>query len=293
MGPGPVVGPHFKVSPMTKTVPLALIALLMLVAPTVAAQDGGGGPSMEGMMEEVQSLGDLTVTVASKEVTFDWSGIEVGPNMSAWIRKMVDDIGNGDGFVNASEMEYGEAVLKLFVRQEINSIITDVGASGYFLIDTNNAQAADVTSLMTDGLVGEVNGTQPITLDFTASLGFATRSKDVHTVRLDMGKYYFVPIDNESASAFAGDFTLTVVGGDGWAIDGDSVQPQCAADAWDESTGSLTFNAEDVECFTGHTGLLLAFSISGGNDGGFAPGLGLPLLILGLIGAVAVARRRN
>jgi hypothetical protein len=281
---------------MMKKVLLAATALAILLVPAAAAQDGGEesySPSIETMMAEVEDLGSIDVSVSSKQIAFEWTGIQIGANVSSWLRGMVDELGDQNGTVEVAEMEQGESLLKPFLAAEMNALVTDTRSSGYFLIDTNNAQSVEVTSLVTEGMVGAVNSTTPIRLDFTAAFTFATQSKDVHTVKLDMGQYYFSDVNGTQAEAAAGDFALTIQGGDGWSIDADSIEPECAREAYDASSGAIVLGAQDIECFTGHSGLLIGFSISGGDDGIFGiPGFELPLLILGLIGGMVAIRRR-
>jgi hypothetical protein len=276
---------------------LALVVLTIFMAtPMASAQSGGGSysPSMESMLSEVKNLGSLSVKVSSKHVDFSWSGIEIGSNMSSWLRKTLDDsFGDGDGNVSVDEMEAGEELLAVFVQQEFKKIIHQEGSTGYFLIDKTNPSGATVTALDTAGLVGPVASDRTVTIDFDLSIEFPTKNQDVHTVKLDMGKYYFKGVNQTKAQEVAGDFSLVVVGGSGWSIDGASVQPDCAADNWDESSSSLRFDASDLDCFVGHSGLLLAFTIHGSEKDWFpVPGPELPLIVLGLLGLAFAMRRR-
>lgn len=280
---------------MMRNTLLATTALALLLVPAASAQDDGGyEPTMESMISEVEDLGQLTVSVESKAITFDWSGLVFGPNMSSWARSTFDDtFGDADGYVSVEEMENGEELLRTLVKSEMNSLTSDTRASGYFVIDTKNPQATEVTSLTTEGLVGPVDSNESIQLDFQAVVAFATDSKDVHSVKLDMGQYYFRSMNESAAEQFAGDFTLTILGAGGWSIDADSVQPTCAADAFDD--GSIVLNASHVNCFTGpNDGLLLGFTISGGDDGGLPiPGFEAPLIALALVGGMLLLRRRR
>lgn len=279
---------------MMRNILLATTALALLLVPAASAQDAGGyEPTLESMMSEVEDLGQLTVSVESKAITFDWSGLVFGPNMSSWARTTFDEkFGDADGYLSVDEMENGEELLRALVKSEMNSLTSDTRASGYFVIDTKNPQSTEVTSLTTQGLVGPVDSNESIQLDFTAVIGFATESKDVHAVKLDMGQYYFRSMDESAASEFAGDFTLTIGGAGGWAIDADSVQPECAKEAF--QNGSIVLDAGDVNCFTGpNDGLLLGFTISGGDDGLPIPGFEAPLIALALVGGLLLLRRRQ
>lgn len=281
---------------MMRNTLLVTTALALLLVPAASAQDDGGAyePSLESMMSEVEDLGQLTVSVESKAITFDWSGLVFGPNMSSWARHTFDDkFGDGDGYLSVEEMENGEDLLRTLVKAEMNSLTSDTRTSGYFIIDTKNPQATEVTALTTEGLVGPVASNESISLDFTAVIGFATDAKDVHAVKLDMGQYYFRSMNESAAAEFADDFTLTIVGAGGWGIDADSVQPSCAAEAYQD--GAIVLDAGDVNCFTGpNDGLLLGFTISGGDDGGLpVPGFEAPLIGLALLGGMFLLRRRQ
>lgn len=280
---------------MMRNLLLATTALALLILPAASAQDSGSyEPSLESMISEVEDLGQLRVSVDSKAIVFDWTGLVFGPNMSSWARTMFDDkLGDQDGYVSVEEMENGEELLRALVKSEMNSLTTDTSASGYFVIDTKNPQSTEVTSLTTQGLVGPVDGNETISLNFTAVVGFATDAKDVHAVKLDMGQYYFREMNATAAEEFAGDFSLTIVGANGWGLDADSIQPTCAADAF--ADGQIVLDASHVNCFTGpNDGLLLGFTISGGDDGGLPiPGFEAPLIVLGLVGGMFLLRRRH
>jgi hypothetical protein len=214
--------------------------------------------------------------------------------MSAFLRQTFDEtFGDADGNITTEELDAGENLLRVLVQNEFEKYAHQQSASGLLMIDETGPKAAEVTSLVTDGVLGPVASDESITLHFDVRVGFPTFDSDVHTVRLDMGPYYFRSVNESTAAAVAGDFTVTVVGIDGWTIDGSSIQPGCASENWDEASQSVVYGAQDVNCFTGRSGLIMAFSVTGQESSGSAlPGFGMPLLVLGLVGAGVVLRRR-
>lgn len=275
----------------------ALAAFMVLSAVPAAAQEDGGDddPSFWDFQEEVRDVGDIEVTVTSKVIVVSWQGISVGPNISAWLRAKVDGLdGNDpDGNVSEEEAENAELLIKQFIKNEFDIYVHDDRYTGHLLIDHANPKEAKVDSVVASGITGPVNQTEGISISFVSAVGFATRSADVHTVKLDMGRYYFHAVNESKAQELVGDFSLIVKAADGWAIDGSTIQPECAADNLHKESGALVFTAEDVNCFTERTGVLLGFSITGGDDGSaFTPGLGTPLLLLALLALSLVWRRR-
>lgn len=276
---------------MAKTVCVLFLGLFaMALAPSASAQDDE--PSFQSLQEGVNSLGAMEISVGSKAVSVSWQGIEIGANLSAWIREKVSDLdGEGDP-ANVSEQEAEDArvLLTHYVQQEFDIYAHDDRFNDYLLIDQSSPSGAEVTSLVASGLEGPVAQEQGISLSFAAAVGFATRSADVHTVKLDMGRYYFRAVDEEKAADLVGDFSITVKGSDGWSIDPSSIQPECVADNFVD--GAMVFTAEDVNCFTGRSGVLVGFSITGGEDGAMLPGFEALGLLVALVGAGVLARRR-
>jgi PGF-CTERM protein len=274
---------------------LALGALLVSLASTATAQDDPepSNPSFQDMQSQVQSVGDIEVSVGSKAIVISWQGITLGANLSSWLREKVDGLdGNEpDGTINAEEADNAKLLLENYIAQEFRSYAHDERLSGYLVIDHTNPEGATVDSLAADGITGPVVSDQGISLSFVTTIGFPTQSADVHTVKLDMGRYYFQAVDPEQAPAIADDFTLTVRGGNGWSIVPDSVQPSCASEKL--ADGAMVFTVDDVNCFTGRSGVLMSFSVSGGDDGSSIPGFGGALWVVGLLGAGLLFRRRN
>jgi hypothetical protein len=281
---------------MRKTLAIgAVCALLFMLGATAVAQEDPKGssssPSFEDLQKDVKSVGTIEVGVSSTAMVISWQGIQLGKNVSTWLREKVDGLdGNGrDGNISQDEADSAQVMISEFVKREFDVYAHQEGMTGHLLIDQANPKGAEVNSLVADGIVGPVSSDKDISLSFVTTIGFPTRAADVHTVKLDMGKYYFNSVNESSAKQLVGDFSLTIKGTDGWKIDGASVQPGCAADKFKD--GSLVFKADDVNCFTGRSGVLLAFSVAGGADHSAIPGFGAGLWILGLLAGVVAIRR--
>lgn len=276
----------------------SVLATFMVLAAVPAAAQGGEGdddPSFRDFQEDVRDVGDIEVTVTSKTVGVSWQGISVGPNVSAWLRDKVDGLDGTvpDGNVSEEEADNAEFLIKQFIKNEFDIYVHDERYTGHLLIDHANPKAVEVHPVVASGITGPVNGTEGISLSFVSTVAFATRDADVHTVKLDMGRYYFHAVNESKAQELVGDFSLTVKAAEGWSIDGSTIQPECAADNLYEESGALVFTVEDVNCFTERTGVLLGFSITGGDDGSaFTPGPGTPLLLVALLALSLMWRRR-
>jgi PGF-CTERM protein len=274
---------------------LALGALFISLAATATAQDEPEptNPSFQDLQSQVESVGDIEVSVGSKAIVISWQGIVVGANLSSWLREKVDGLdGNEpDGTISEEEADNAKLLLENYISNEFRAYAHDDRLSGYLVIDHTNPEGAEVNSLVADGIVGPVASDEGITLSFVTTVGFPTHSADVHTVKLDMGRYYFRAVDSSQAPAIADDFTLTIRGGNGWSIVDDSVQPACAAEKL--ADGAMVFTVDDVNCFTERSGVLMSFSIAGGDDGSSIPGFGGGLGVVGLLGAGLVFRRRQ
>ncbi|HLE48312.1 MAG TPA: hypothetical protein VI818_08455 [Candidatus Thermoplasmatota archaeon] len=278
---------------MQKLVVLTLVTfVLSLAVPTATAS-----PSFEDLQKELTDVGSIEVSVSSTSIAVSWQGIEIGPNASAMVRDMVDgmDGNEKDGNVSEEEADLAETVIKTFVQNEFDFYThRENYQSGLLVIDAVNPKTAKVDALAAGGLIGPVMQEEGITLSFVTSILFPTKAADVHTVKLDMGRYYFHQVNESKASEMVDDFSLTVRGFDGWSIDAASIQPECGAEQYDEESGAMVFTAEHVNCFTGHSGVLLGFSITGGSDTAWdvpAPGAPIAIAILGLAGFLL--RRRN
>jgi len=277
---------------MQKLAVLTILGLALAFSiPTATA-----APSFQDLQKELEDVGAIEVSVSSTQISVSWQGIEIGPNASAMVRGMVDGMGGdeADGNVSEEEADLAETVIKTFVQNEFEHYVHDENYVGHLVIDTTNPKAAKVDALAAGGLIGPVDQADGITLSFVATVGFPTKAADVHTIKLDMGRYYFHQVNESKASEMVDDFSLTVRGFDGWSIDAASIQPECGAEQYDEESGAMVFTAEHVNCFTGHSGVLLGFSITGGSDTAWdvpAPGAPIAIAILGLAGFLL--RRRN
>lgn len=276
---------------------VALMGVLALVLAAPAGLAQSSSPGFQEVQRDLKDFGDVTVTAGPRSLTVTWQGIEIGPGVSNWLREKVDGLDGeeADGNVSEGEAELAKDYVRMFLQREFSIYSGDSRYSGYLLIDYANPKGADVTQLDVTGLVGPVESEDGIGLGFQTAIGFATRSAEVHTVKLDMGRYYFREVNESKAAEVVGDTTLTVKAGPGWAIVADDIQPECARDVYDEETGAMVFTAEAINCFTGHSGVLLAFSISGRDDEGSSsiPGFELTLLPVALLGAAWTLRRRN
>jgi hypothetical protein len=263
----------------------------IMLTSTAAAQ--GENPGFQDVQEDVKDLGNIELIVGSKALTVSWQGIEIGGNLSKWLREKVDGLdGNDpDGNVSEEEAEAAELLLRQYVQNEFDIYAHDDRFNDYLLIDQSSPTGAKVSQIAASGIEGPVDSDEGIVLSFATVIGFATRNADVHTVKLDMGRYYFRSVDESKAASMVGDFTITVKGAQGWTIS--DVQPDCAADNLEE--GALIFTSEDLDCFTERTGVLLGFTITGSDgDSAFTlPGFEGIGLVAALGAAGLLLRRRN
>lgn len=276
---------------------VALLSVVALLAAAPAATAQSSAPGFEDVQRDLKDFGDVTVSAGPRSLTVTWEGIEIGPGVSNWVRGMADgaDGTEKDGNVSEEEAEVAKQYVVTFLEREFRIYKSDSRLSGYLVIDYSNPEGAQVTSLEVTGLVGPVESEDGMGLSFQAVIGFATRSADVHTVKLNMGRYYFHAVNESKAAEVIGDSTLTIKGATGWSIVEDDIQPECAHDAYDAESGAMVFTAEDINCFTGRSGVLIAFSIAGTDDQGSSsiPGFELALLPLAFLGAAWALRRRQ
>ncbi|MGH2669025.1 MAG: hypothetical protein ACRDH5_07920 [bacterium] len=281
---------------MRKTLTILAFGLFLVsLSATAAAQDeptesAAPQPGFQDLQREVQSVGDIEVSVGSKSIVISWQGITLGANVSTWLRDKVDGLAEEDGNVTQEEADSAELLLREFIQKEFRQYAHDERLNGYLLIDQSNPSGAVVNNLVAEGIEGPVVSAEGIRLSFVTTIAFETRSADVHTVKLDMGRYYFRAVDTAKAQDLVGDFTLTVQGASGWAIDPATVQPGCAAEKL--ADGKMVFTVDDVNCFTGRSGVLMSFSITGKDDTSSVPGFGGAFLALGLLVAAVALRRR-
>lgn len=276
---------------MKKVAALGVLGVFMILAAATASAEGEN-PDFQTVQQDVKDLGNIEIIVGSKAMTVSWQGIEIGQNVSSWLREKVDglDGSDADGNVSADEADAAELLLRQYVQNEFDVYAHDDRFNDYLLIDQSSPKQADVSSLVASGIEGPVLSESGIVLSFASVIAFPTHSADVHSVKLDMGRYYFRGVDEEKAGDLVGDFSITVKGAEGWTIS--DVQPDCAADNLQE--GALVFTTEDLDCFTNHTGVLLGFTITGHDDEsafnipGFE-GLGL----VAALGAAGLVLRRR
>ncbi len=258
--------------------------------------DEGGHFDFEAYLEEAHSWGDVTVTAGPDFLELDWDGLEMGPSAARDARYFADGIldGEEDGQVDEDEADQFLFGLGAVLEHSVPKVLNRHELSGIVLIDQAEASDADVTRTEADGLVGPVDSDEGIVAGFTIVIEFPNidDDKDIHTVRVDLGDYFIPSGHEDDADDFAGDFSLTFQGADGWSIDEDSIQPGCAADNYED--GAIVFTGDDIDCFTGHDGILLAFAITGQGDESHAlPGFEAALLAGVLGGAWVLARRRS
>lgn len=276
---------------MKKVAALGVLGIFMILSATTASAEGEN-PDFQTVQQDVKDLGNIEIIVGSKAMTVSWQGIEIGTDISSWLREKVDglDGSDADGNVSADEADAAELLLRQYVQNEFDVYAHDDRFNDHLLIDQSSPKEADVSSLVASGIEGPVVSESGIILSFATVISFPTHSADVHTVKLDMGRYYFRGVDEEKAGDIVGDFSITVKGAEGWTIS--DVQPDCAADNLQE--GALIFTTEDLDCFTNHTGVLLGFTITGHdaesafNIPGFE-GLGL----VAALGAAGLVLRRR
>lgn len=273
---------------------LGLLVLLPVMAMVASAAEDGER-SAERYLKDAHSWGEMLFTVGPNFIDLDWNGVSLGPNASTDLRGFADGTFSGekDGVVDAEEVEDLQRALIGLFEIEFGKYANHHQYSGYVLIDEAEPQGVEVTALDVEGLEGPTNQTGPVTISLSLHVSFPNvdEGKDVHTVKIDLGKRYFPTDESGQARVLAGDLTVTVQAKPNWSIDPASVQPECAADAY--LNGYLYFSGDDIDCFTGHSGLLLLFSITGQGEGGNSlPGFefGLIFVAVGLVGA-ALRRR--
>lgn len=276
---------------MQKLAVLGALGLFSLMLAGTAAAEGEN-PDFQTVQEDVDDLGNIELIVGSKSLTVSWQGIQIGGNVSSWLREKVDGLDGTDvdGEVNADEADAAELLLRQYVQNEFDIYAHDDRFNDYLLIDQSSPAGAEVSNLVASGIEGPVVSEEGITLSFAAVIAFPTRSADVHSVKLDMGRYYFRSVDETQAAGAVGDLAITVKGAQGWTIS--DVQPECAADNLQD--GALVFTTEDLDCFTERTGVLLGFTITGQDeDSAFnLPGFEGIGLVAALAAAGLVLRRR-
>lgn len=258
-------------------------------------QSSGRAWDFEAYLEESHSWGHITVSAGPNFLRLNWDDVELGPEASADIRELADGAFSNekDGLVSEEEKEqFLEAISSLFENQ-FARVANHHSVSGIVLIDNAEASEAEVTRVAADGLEGPVDQDGGITAAFTIWINFPNidESKDVHTVRIDLGPRFIREGHEDEAGEFAGDLTLTFSGSDGWSIDAASIQPECAGDNYEG--GHIVLTSDDIDCFTGRSGVLLAYAITGEGEAKdhFLPGFELGLL--GLAAALGIVLRRR
>jgi len=276
---------------------LVAITLVGMALPATAQDETADDEprNFETYLSEAHSWGSLGIHVGPDFVAIDWSGITLGENASSDLRHLADGAisGDKDGQVDESELDDFTFGLSAIFQNTFGKFANNHAFSGFVLIDQAEAQGVEVTGVDADGLTGDVDQGGLVTVGIQLRIAFPNVDdyRDVHTVRFDLGSYFIQEGNEEEADRLAGDLTLTVDGADGWTIDGASVNPQCAADSFQD--GRLVFEGDDVACFTGHDGVLLSFAINGDGqrEKNFLPGFEAAFVALALVGVVALRRR--
>lgn len=276
---------------------LVAMAFVAFMAAPAAAKEPA---SFESYLNEPHAMGTLAVSAGPDYIKLAWNGLTLGDQASHDIRELADGAlsGEKDGRVDSKELNDALFALRALFESNFNKAANHHDLSGVVLIDRAEAQKVEVTKLTTKGLEGDVDQAAPVevTLEILVSFPNVDDGKDVHTVRVDLGRYFLSPKEKDEdgdghadAASPARDLTLTVGGAPGWTLDSASVQPACAAE--DIRDGRMVFHGDDVDCFTGHDGVLLSFAITGKGTGkNFLPGFGLAPLVAGA--ALVLARRR-
>jgi hypothetical protein len=277
---------------------LAVVALVGFALPATAQEDGDDSPgwNFEAYLKEAHSWGALTAHVGPDSVALTWSGLTLGDEASSDLRHLADGAlsGEKDGNVDAKELDDFTFGLTALFESQFGKYANQHAFSGFLLIDQAEAQKVEVEHVEAEGLEGSVDQAGPITVEVALDIAFPNVDdhKDVHTVRFDLGPYFLQESHNDDAESLAGDLTLTIAGADGWTIDAQSIQPTCAAESLED--GQLVFAGDDVDCFTGHDGVLLSFAINGHGtrDSSFLPGFEGLFAALALVGVLVLRRRQ-
>lgn len=278
---------------------LCLLGALLISAFPLAASESeeeeGSGGSFDALLHEAYSLGHLTFAVGPHNTHITWEDVELGDNASRQLRETVDGVEDGeqDGQVSEEEAETMIRVLTRLAEQAFAEATNDRRLSGVVLMD-DNAEISDaaVDDFRVKGLVGPVDGPQRVGFSLEATIHFETRAADVHSIQVNAGQFQLSDEGVDQAREFAGDFRITIEPQNKWAIDADSIQPDCVAARFDEELGRFEFTGEDLECFRERGGDLVAFSITGHDDrDNFVPGPGALWVSLGLLG-LAWRRRK-
>jgi hypothetical protein len=281
---------------MRFSVPAIFVTALLVLTPAMAAADEDEGKrpwSFQAYLDEAHSWGDITVAVGPDFMTITWDGIILGEQASRDLRGLIDGAlsNEKDGEVDATELNDFTFALRMLGQSEFNKIVSHRAVSGVVLIDQAEAHSATVQKVSTQGLEGPVDQEQLATLGFVVDITFPNvdSHKDLHTVRIDLGNHFIRSDHDEEAARLAGDLSLTITGANGWTIDPASIQPACASEQYADN--KMTFEGDDVGCFTGRSGLLLTFAITGKGkrDASFLPGFEAVIV---LAAAVLLARRR-
>lgn len=270
-----------------------IVAVVALAALPVATADS----TSEQYLKEAESWGDITFTVGPDSIIVSWAGIEMGPNASLKIRQVaaaLDDEGDNDT-VSEDEAEQFTLALATLFEGEFGKWVNQRDYSGIVIIDEAQADEVTVDNLVAEGLVGPVDQEGGITasLDVTVAFPNLDEDADQHTVSFDMGKYYFKDADEEQVAAFLGDSTVVVASADAWDVDPESIQPDCAAENLEG--GQMVFAGDDIGCFTGRSGVILSFAITGQGterEKSFLPGFELLGLLSALVVGLVTIRRR-
>lgn len=277
-------------------------ATLIALTGTASAQEDSGSDegskrwSFETYLAEAHSFGQANIDVGPSSISVDWQDITLGEEASQDLRSVVDgmfDSESKDGVVSDDEYEDFANAFRLLIESQFGNFAAEDDYAGLVRIDQSSPESAEVTLFEAEGLTGAVDQSGQIVADVGLLINFEATDSDetLHTVKLDMGPYYFKEGKEDKARDVAGDFVLTVGPAADWNIDPESIQPDCVAQNYQD--GELVFTGEDVSCFTGPSdGPLLAFAIET-EPSHFLPGPGGALFALALASMAIVLRRRQ
>lgn len=271
-------------------------ALATAHPPAPPSDDAAGTGPFEAYLSEAHSWGELTFTVGPDRILVDWKGITLGPEASRALRELADGFFDeeDDGVVDRSERDdLVFAVSSMFRHAFAGLAEAPPEDVGLFIDDVPPGQLA-VSYVTTDGLVGPVDRDDPIVVSAGLRIGFpdVDDGRSRHSVRLDMGPFYFERGFEDEARRVAGDLTLVVGAQKHWSFDADTIRPDCVAQA--HRDGRIVLSGADVACFTGHDGVLLAFDVVGRPlPFHYLPGFDALVVAVGVVMGAALAARRR
>jgi hypothetical protein len=202
------------------------------------------------------------------------------------LRGQMDQYGNGDGTVQAAEVETIEGFFKQFMDQSDAEDADDSLGAG-FTIDGKSPNSFKFNEMDIQDAEGAVSSTSPIHALIKAEMGFDVQPADKHTIRLMAGDDSG---DDESGSS--GDFfedveSAKLRAAPGYIFTSTEGLPAGAKVSGDKK--EIEF-ADSVGPTSGET--VIVMSKGGPAAGGNSPGPALGAFAIVLVGAVWAARRR-